>query len=91
MDIQQQLELMNKRFAEVKNGMASLRTKVASLQDRLNHRGLERKSTRWANSPLKESITENTYEKAKDFDDNCGGKFQPHRNQSKNDGFQKGR
>jgi hypothetical protein len=37
---------MNKRFAEVKNGMASLRTKVASLQDRLNHRGLEGRSTR---------------------------------------------
>ena len=36
---------------------------------------------RWANSPSKESITENTNKKAKDFDDSYGGRFSLHRNQ----------
>lgn len=68
--------------------MASLRTELASLQDEPNNKGLEgKRSSKWVNSPLKESIAEYTYEKGTDFNDNYDGKFQPHRNQSKNNGF----
>jgi hypothetical protein len=62
---------MNTRFIEVMSRMTSLGIAVASLRDGPDHRGLKRKrSMRWANSPTKESITENIDEKAKDFDEN---------------------
>jgi len=82
LSMQQQLELMNTRFIEVMSGETDLRTKVASLWDRLDPKGLKgRRFAKWSNSPLEESISEYTNEKAKDFDDNHSGGFWPHRNQ----------
>jgi len=39
--MQQQLKLMNKRFIKVMSGMTGIKTKMASLQNGLDRRGLK--------------------------------------------------
>jgi hypothetical protein len=70
---------------EAKSRMDGLRTEVASLWDGSDHKGLEGiRNVRWGNSHFKKSITKNTNNKSKDFDDNNGGRLWPHRNQRPN-------
>jgi len=72
---------MNTRFVVEMNGMAGLRTELASLWNGPNYGGLEGwRSTRRANSYSEEPITKFTDEKAKDFNDNHGGRFWQHEN-----------
>jgi hypothetical protein len=77
--MQQQLEMMNKRFREVMNEINGLRTVVASLRDGLVRRYFKgRRPARRAISPPHESITKNTDEKADDFDHEHGATFWLH-------------
>jgi hypothetical protein len=72
---------MNTRFVVGMNGMAGSKTELASLWNGPNYGGLEGwRSTRWANSYSEEPITKFTDEKAKDFNDNHGGRFWQHKN-----------
>jgi hypothetical protein len=81
--MQQQLELMNMKFGEVRNEMGELIIKVASLWDGSGRRGPEsRRLVRLVISPPEESIAKkkNIDDEFEDFDHDYNARFQQHKN-----------